>query len=202
MILTTTVQSAYTSALLNRLPEIEAWVYAGGVFVVNDGARTIESSPLIFGLPDAQKHTGGIANDLVALPPRNTLVTDGPFGKIVQIDRMVMTKIISGGYVAPWTLPPDVVPIFVGQRPEFIAAFSYRFGEGAMYYTTMDVNDELDNDSHSTSFFPNHLRPECAGVRRLAEARFQRRLVLVRRFHDGEYSTFANEYPSDRGKFV
>jgi hypothetical protein len=132
--------------LQSRLNDIRNWVAAGGKVIVHDrSAGYLNPNPFLFG-------TTGIStfrletSDLDVVPPGDTTVTDGPFGRI---DNSTLDGGTSSahGYVPRSQLPADAEPIIsTGGSLSNIVCFSYPLGLGAVYYSAIPLDYYLDGN--------------------------------------------------------
>src|SRR5262249_4409300 len=136
--------------LSSRLPDIQNWVQAGGVFIVHDRFVSTDvgdpqPSPFLLGaggtLVDRDFAFGP---DLDVIPPGTTLVTHGPNGT-TDDSSLDGGNYSNHGFVVGATLPGGAVPILsAGPDPSHVAAFSYPLGGGAVYYSTIPLDYYLD----------------------------------------------------------
>jgi hypothetical protein len=135
-----------SEALQEELPAIEAWVRAGGRLIVHDryvGAvdDTALPNPFLLGASNTlavRSFTHEADLDVIGFP--KTLVTDGPFGRITSAT-LDGGDSSDHGYVGADTLPVSGVAILsAGPGPERVAAFSYRLGNGFIYYSTIPLD--------------------------------------------------------------
>lgn len=138
-----------SSALLGRLPDIEAWVRGGGVLVVHDrhvssGEGVAEANPLLVGAPATMLELNFEFGPDLDIIRSDTLVTDGPGGEIGDTT-------LDGGYYSNHgfahadTLPPGAVAILsAGPGADRVAAFSYPLDDGHVYYSTIPLDFYLD----------------------------------------------------------
>jgi hypothetical protein len=125
---------------LSRLPDIQAWVNAGGRLLVHDrGAGLTTPNPFLVGTPGLGTVSAYTA-DLNMIDPATTLVSAGPFGILTN------TSLDGGinsahGYVPVASLPPQARAIlsFAGNSNQ-IAGFSYSLGAGFVYYSTIPLD--------------------------------------------------------------
>jgi subtilisin-like proprotein convertase family protein len=131
---------APTPALLSRLPDIQAWVNAGGRLMVHDrGAGLTTPNPFLLGTPGLGT-VSALTSDLNMIDPATTLVSAGPFGILTN------TSLDGGsssahGYVPVASLPPQSRAIlsFAGNSNQ-IAGLSYPLGAGFVYYSTIPLD--------------------------------------------------------------
>ena len=151
------LESDYSAALLGRVPDIEAWVYSGGVFVANDGLITARTdNPFLFGIPQSVTRHGN-ESDLRAVSTSSTLVTNGPFGTVSSLEA---GSYVAGGYIERWSLPTDVLPIFNDQGVnDRVTALSYSFGSGGVYYSTVALDGLLEDNNVLYKYFKTQYAP-------------------------------------------
>jgi hypothetical protein len=124
--------------LQSRLPQIESWVRDGGVLVLHNGypTNTHYFWPLLSPVSPAQY--GTYAN---VVPP-DTLVSDGPFGALVEYDVHGEFSIQGlNGAVRGTSLPPQTRRI-LGYVDD--VAFSFPLGRGYVYYSVIPLEAALE----------------------------------------------------------
>jgi len=154
-----------SDALLNRLPDIQAWVEAGGLFIVHDRFVSLAGpahNPFLIGAPDtlALRNFDNDADVDILLP--GTLVTEGSFGTLDDAS-LDGGNSSSHGYVLADTLPGAAAAILNrGGAPDEIVGLSYPLGEGAVYYSTIPIDWYLagnppnpPGDDISLVYYPN-----------------------------------------------
>lgn len=130
--------------MLGRIADIDAWVFGGGCLVVHDrfvGPDGVPSSnPFLVGAPGILvTRDFSIDDDLDVVPP-DTLVTDGPHGTLNDTDLDGGTS-SSHGWADATTLPGSATEILrIGTMLDRIAAFSYLYGSGVVYYSTIPLD--------------------------------------------------------------
>lgn len=130
--------------MLGRIADIDAWVFGGGCLVVHD--RFVEPgggaspNPFLVGAPGILvTRDFTIDADLDVVPP-DTLVTDGPHGTLGDTDLDGGTS-SSHGWADATTLPGSATSILrIGTMLDQIAAFSYLYGSGVVYYSTIPLD--------------------------------------------------------------
>jgi uncharacterized repeat protein (TIGR01451 family) len=125
-------------ALAGRLPEIEAWVRAGGRLIVHDrSAGNIPANPFLLGTPG----TGTVrlnTNNLDLVEPATTLVTAGPFG-VLNNTLLDGGNDSAHGYLPTVALPPAARAI-LQTGPNQVASFAYPLGAGFIYYSAIPLD--------------------------------------------------------------
>ena len=129
-----------------RLTDIRAWVQAGHKFIVHDRfVGSVEgvpqSNPFLVGAPgNLAIRSFLFGEDLDVIPPGGTSVTSGPHGTIGNTTLDGGTS-SNHGFVQGATLPPGATAILsAGPDPSNVAAFSYSFGDGLVYYSTIPLD--------------------------------------------------------------
>jgi hypothetical protein len=136
-----------SSQLFNRLPDIQAFVQNGGIFVVHDrSVASGTSNPFLLGASSSVfVRDFTFCSDLDVIPPGNTLVTNGPNGTIDN-NSLDGGNCSSHGYGLAATLPGSTVSILSnGPDVTHVAAFSYTLGAGGVYYSTIPLDFYLDH---------------------------------------------------------
>jgi uncharacterized repeat protein (TIGR01451 family) len=125
-------------ALAGRLPDIEAWVRAGGRLIVHDrSAGNIPANPFLLGTPG----TGTVrlnTNNLDLVEPATTLVTAGPFG-VLNNTLLDGGNDSAHGYLPTVALPPAARAI-LQTGPNQVASFAYPLGAGFIYYSAIPLD--------------------------------------------------------------
>jgi Bacterial pre-peptidase C-terminal domain len=149
-----------SSTLTARLPMIQAWVQAGGVFVVHDRFVGSGGNPLLIGAPGAVSHRDfAFDTDLNVIPPGGTLVTSGPFGTINDTSLDGGTS-SDHGYVDGATLPGSSTKILsAGPNVSHVSTFSYTVGAGTVYYSTIPLDFYLNNTGTISATLRNVYTP-------------------------------------------
>ncbi len=143
--------SGLTTALQSRLPDIQAWINAGGKLIVHDRsvANSGNPNPLLLGAPGAVSIRLEGA-DVDVIPPADTLVTAGPFGTIDNFSLDGGTS-SEHGYVDQTTLPSQARSILcIGGNTSQVVAFSYPLGSGFLYYSSIPLDFYLEGSGGGT----------------------------------------------------
>jgi IPTL-CTERM motif len=137
-----------SAALLRQAPALSNWVAGGGVLAIHDRNVCAGVCTPVPGICGVDVHVcAGITlifdqgNDIDVATP--TLVTNGPFGVIGNLT-LDGGPASDHGFVLVNTLPAGAVAIFHHDIPQHIITFSYRFGLGAVYYSTIPLDFYLD----------------------------------------------------------
>jgi hypothetical protein len=127
-----------SAALSGRLPDIEAWVRAGGRLIVHDRiAGNLSPNPFLLGTPGTGTVRAVSANlDLVV--PATTLVTAGPFG-ILNDASLDGASFSAHGHLPAAALPAEARPI-LSTASNQVACLSYPLGAGFVYYSTIPLD--------------------------------------------------------------
>jgi hypothetical protein len=129
-----------SSALLARLPAIQAWVNSGGKLIIHDRSiGNLYPNPFLLGTlgitPERSEMT-----DIDIVPPATNLVVAGLRGSINN------TTLDGGnssahGYVSQTQLPIGGYPIMsMGGNPTNVVCFSYPLGNGLIYYSSIPLD--------------------------------------------------------------
>lgn len=136
-----------TLALINRLPDIEAFVRAGGVFVIHDAFVAppggFQPNPLLVGTGgmETRRRGGFRSRNLDVTPPGGTLVTAGPFGSIDDATLDGADLAAMGQARRADVLAIGGTPILHREgRINQTVAFSYLLDAGAVYYSTVPLD--------------------------------------------------------------
>lgn len=152
--------------LLSRLPDIEAWVRDGGLFVVHDRFVSTDigdpqPNPLLIGAPATMLDRDFVyANDIDMLIP-DSLVAAGPYGTIGNYT-LDAANFSTHGFAIADTLPAGSVSLFSSgpAANNRVAAFTYALGRGFVYYAAIPLDYFLDisgDNSFKTIYAPNLL---------------------------------------------
>jgi hypothetical protein len=158
-----------SAALLRQAPALSNWVAGGGVLAIHDRnvcggfvggvctpvpgicgvdvhvcAGTPPQIPAIDLIPDQ-------GSDIDIATP--TIVSNGPFGVIGNLT-LDGGPASDHGFALVTTLPAGAVAIFHHDIPQHIITFSYRFGLGAVYYSTIPLDFYLDPTIPAASRVP------------------------------------------------
>jgi hypothetical protein len=145
---------APNATILSNVPAIAAFVAAGGVlsFADRNVNQGLSASTYIPGAAGVTFTFGLSPNIDVSTP--GTLVTNGPGGVITN------TTLDGGnwsdhGFATLSTLPTGAVPILNNGTLADVVDFYYRFGAGAVYYSTVPLDFYLSGlgaDPPATAF--------------------------------------------------
>jgi hypothetical protein len=130
-----------SAALLGQATALSNWVAGGGVIAYHDRnvcGGTCTPVPGSAGITLIRDQ--GVLIE-VGTP---TLVTNGPFGVIVN-GALDGGPASDHGFALVNTLPAGAVAILHHDIPQHIIAFSYRFGSGAVYYSSIPLDFYLDH---------------------------------------------------------
>jgi hypothetical protein len=125
-------------ALAARLPDIEAWVRAGGRLIVHDRSTgNLNPNPFLLGTSGlgAVRLTTG---NLDVVEPATTLVTAGPFG-VLHNTSLDGGNDSAHGYLPTVALPPAARAI-LQTGPNQVASFAYPLGAGFIYYSSIPLD--------------------------------------------------------------
>lgn len=125
-------------ALAGRLPDIEAWIRAGGRLIIHDRSTgNLNPNPFLLGTSGfgAVRQT---TNNLDLIEPATTLVTAGPFGALNN------TSLDGGsssahGYIPTAALPADARAI-LSSATDQVACLAYPLGAGFIYYSSIPLD--------------------------------------------------------------
>lgn len=139
------LNGAPSAALLARAADIAAFVAGGGVLVFHDrGVIDGQSDQLLPGGAGITLVRNLTATVDVVTP--GTLVTNGPFGTIDNTTLDGGNSSVHGHALAN-TLPAGAITILSnGANPNQSAAFTYQFGLGTVYYSTIPLDFYLDGN--------------------------------------------------------
>jgi hypothetical protein len=131
--------SALSPALASRLKDIQAWVALGGKLIVHDtGIGQNGNNPFLFGTSNIISVTF-YTSDVDVIPPGSNTVVAGPFG-IINNTTLDGGQYSAFGYVPESQLPVNAYPILsMGGNPTNVVAFSYPFGAGEIFYSTIPL---------------------------------------------------------------
>ncbi|HWN93701.1 MAG TPA: M36 family metallopeptidase [Methylomirabilota bacterium] len=129
-----------TPALQARLPQIQTWVNNGGKLIVHDRATGhLTPNPFLLGFPGIVSTRFETA-DIDVIPPGDTLVTDGPFGIINNLN-LDGGSSSAHGYITHSQLPAGTVPILnTAGSTNNVVSFSYPLGQGFIYYSSIPLD--------------------------------------------------------------
>jgi hypothetical protein len=166
LVINESANGSLSSALQNRLSDIQAWVSAGGRLVVHDRSAGLNNpNPFLFGLANSNT-VRFMTADLNDIPPVDTLVTAGPFG-VVGDTTLDGGSSSAHGYVPASGLPPGSRAIIDNTTDVTkVACFSFPLGAGYVYYSTIPLDYYLSDGGGGattlgtncqTIYFPNVL---------------------------------------------
>ena len=123
-----------SSALLARVPDLSAWVSAGGVLVYHD--RSLSTAAFLPGGSSVTLSLGASGDVNVVTP--GTLLTGGPGGQLDDATLDSWTATTSGFAT---NLPGAAVNLLAnGETPTHSTAFIYPHGAGSVYYSAIPVD--------------------------------------------------------------
>jgi hypothetical protein len=138
-----------SAALLSQATAISNWVNGGGIVAIHDRnvcAGTCTPVPGSAGISFVRS-PGTVIN----VQTGGTLVTNGPFG-VIDNTTLGGGNYSDHGYSGFTTLPGGAVGILNNGTPNNMVAYTYRFGSGWVYYSTIPLDYYLDNNGSVPGF--------------------------------------------------
>jgi uncharacterized repeat protein (TIGR01451 family) len=132
--------SIISSALLARLPQIQAWVNTGGKVVIHDRSTgNLSPNPLLLGY-SSTTCSRLTTSDLDVIPPGTNLVVNGPFG-VINNTTLDGGSSSAHGYISQGLLPAGASSILsIGANATQVTTFSYPLGAGLVYYSSIPLD--------------------------------------------------------------
>jgi hypothetical protein len=145
--------SGYGAEYLSRLADIEAAVRGGMVLVMHD--RFVDNAESILPGGSSFDIIRDVDNDLpdnkdINILNNSTLVTNGP-GGVITDTLLDGGNYSNHGFALSGTLPRDASLILSRTNSQDIVTFSYRYGAGAVVYSTIPLDAYLTSDYCSPS---------------------------------------------------
>jgi hypothetical protein len=148
--------TAPSAALLGQATALSNWVAGGGVIAFHD--RNVCLHPPCMPVPGGAGITFTFLTGVnIDVETSTTLVTNGPFG-IIGNTTLDGGNFSDHGFSPLATLPAGAVGILNNGTPGNEVAYSYRFGLGRVYYSTIPLDFYLDGgtpDAFRTIYAPN-----------------------------------------------
>jgi Bacterial Ig domain/Immunoglobulin I-set domain/Immunoglobulin domain len=134
-----------SSAVLARLMDVRAWVLNGGRLVIHDwlvGSNVEHTSPVLFGSKASLSFAPGNSIELLRSP--ENIVATGPFGSLTD-GSLNNGSWSFDGYASRQSLPSQALPLLADSSDtNHIIAFSYAFGNGAVYWSSIPLENLID----------------------------------------------------------
>lgn len=139
-----------TVALISQSTALSNWVAGGGVIAIHDRNVCRGTCTPVPGSAGVTFNDTGGSN--IDVETSGTLVTNGPKGVITNatLDGGAFSD---NGFALFATLPAGAVGILNNGTPGQEVAFSYRFGSGWVYYSTIPLDFFLSN-ANNLNFIP------------------------------------------------
>jgi len=132
-----------------RLNEISDAVIAGMVLIIHD--RYVDTAEAILPGWGGFNIMRNFSDPTINVLDNTTLVTNGPGGVVDDT-----TLAGSHGFAVDASLPPGATLILTRGSPNEIVTFSYRYGVGAVIYSSIPLDFYLDGSNNfSTIYAPN-----------------------------------------------
>jgi hypothetical protein len=127
----------FSSTFINNLQKIRDFVSAGGVFILHD--RNVSSAASV--LPGTP---GTIVRDFtddrnIEIVDNTTLVTNGP-GGVITSTSLDGGNSSSHGWILASSTPPGSRGILSQTNPAHWVLYSYPFGQGTVFYSTIPLD--------------------------------------------------------------
>jgi len=146
-----------SSALSNRLSEIEAWVRAGGHVIFHTRAAGSAGTPLLLGFSPTVFRS--ISSNVNVVPPGATLVTSGPHGTVTNTNLDGGSGSTHGYAVSSSLLAGTTKILSEGTDTTKISTFYYELDAGGIYWSSIPLDFYLGKTTSLAQAMTNIYAP-------------------------------------------
>lgn len=140
LFITNSSNTGYGLEYQTALPQIANFVFNGGVLIFHD-RRAEGAEALLPGIGETRiTRLLGVEIDFV---DDLGLIAQGPAGTLTD-DSLDDGDFSYHGFVVEGTLLDQAVPILTTDHPNQVVTFAYTYGQGAVVYSTVPLDDYLD----------------------------------------------------------